>query len=748
MINGFGLQKLGILALRVPVFASLLLIAITLTAGFGLTKLGFSGENVGILRDGSKEIENYDHLLKTFRNFNNDAIVLMKIDNLATVEGIETYRDLHFEFQLDERVESVLSVFSLVQYKGAVKGWTSALPAEFDDDAHVEQALKQLVAEIPSAQSLFSTGFDSAVMVVYVAEKAIADASVRDTMDAFNALAKEFETDTVKLTIAGQPALRSGLIRNIAQDLMFLAPLAMLLCALLALVLFKSPVAMVLCAFPSFLSLAWFLGGAGLAGIDLNFLTNILPVLLIVIIFADTLHLFIKWQKLHKDLPDGNSALIKAIEEIGPACAISSLTTAVALLSLCASGNFGLYELGIVGALGVMGGFISVIVALPLACHWAKHFGYSPKQSTTAKLENLAKPALKLLKHRQLTIIAGLLLCAAGLYAHWAIDSRFRLIDYLGTQSDVSQSESFIDERYFGSTPLFAIVKLNDEIPMLDPENERRVYSTLDSIEAVFSAGSYYSLVDFAEEVRKGGGELNVKDLDQLPRELTSRFISQNKSELLITVFSSANLSAAETRERMGKLTQQLEQREVAEHVRITGYPILSGVVAPRLMDNLRISLLIAVGLSIFIIAIAAGSLKLGLACLVPNLLPIICVELVLLALGIPLNMSITVALTVAFGIAVDDSIHMLNQFLLDRQSNNTEAAVESALSEVTPAIFSTTLILSGGLFVMMFSTLPAISVFSGVVIMTLIFAFLADIFQLPVYLSWLNWRPEGEDHH
>ena len=283
---------------------------------------------------------------------------------------------------------------------------------------------------------------------------------------------------------------------------------------------------------------------------------------------------------------------------------------------------------------------------------------------------------------------------------------------------------------------------------MLDPENERRVYSTLDSIEAVFSAGSYYSLVDFAEEVRKGGGELNVKDLDQLPRELTSRFISQNKSELLITVFSSANLSAAETRERMGKLTQQLEQREVAEHVRITGYPILSGVVAPRLMDNLRISLLIAVGLSIFIIAIAAGSLKLGLACLVPNLLPIICVELVLLALGIPLNMSITVALTVAFGIAVDDSIHMLNQFLLDRQSNNTEAAVESAVSEVTPAIFSTTLILSGGLFVMMFSTLPAISVFSGVVIMTLIFAFLADIFQLPVYLSWLNWRPEGEDHH
>jgi predicted RND superfamily exporter protein len=39
----------------------------------------------------------------------------------------------------------------------------------------------------------------------------------------------------------------------------------------------------------------------------------------------------------------------------------------------------------------------------------------------------------------------------------------------------------------------------------------------------------------------------------------------------------------------------------------------------------------------------------------------------------------------------------------------------------------------------MCFSTLPAMAVFALVVIMTLVFAFLADIFQLPAYLALLN---------
>ncbi len=739
MLNGFGLHRLGLVALRNPVLASLFLVLVTATTAFGLLRLEFSGENIEILRDSSQELANYDELLANFRDFNNDAVVLMRLENLATVEGIETFRELNFEFQLDDRVESILSIFSLVKFGGPEEGWQSALSAEFESDEQVLQELKQLAIDIPSSQSLFSKNFDSAVMVVYTKASAIEDSNVRDTMQGLAALGKEFETDTIKISIAGQPAIRSDLIRSIASDIVYLAPIAVLLCALLAFILFRQPLAMVLCALPSLLAIIWFLGGAGLTGTSLNFLTNILPVLLIVIIFADTLHLYIKWQSKAAKSKDPNQAMEETLLEVGPACAVSSITTAAALLSLCLSGNNGLYELGIVGALGVIGGFIAIMVSLPVATYWGLRFGFAPKVTAASRLSAIAGPAMRLLAWRKTVLAMGLVLCVTGLYAHANIDSRFRLIDYLGTSSEVGQSEGYIDQTYSGTTPLFTIIEMDDTKRLDHPDNENRLYDTISAITDVFPAGSFYSLADFADEIKKAGGELNAELIDELPRFLSSRFISEDKSQVLVTIFSSANLSASEMQERLFRLQSAIGERGLSDVVRITGYPVLSGVVAPRLMDNLRVSLLIAVFLSIIIIAVAAQSIRYGLVCLVPNLLPIVMVELILFLMGIPLNLSITVALTVAFGIAVNDSVHMLNQYMINRKDHDNSTAVLGALKDVTPAIFSTTLILSGGLLIMSFSSLPAMAVFSVVVILTLVFAFLADMFQLPAYLAVLD---------
>ncbi len=739
MINGFGLEKLGLAAIRKPVFATLFLTLISIVAAFGITRLEFSGENIEILRDGSQELADYDELLTNFRNFNNDAVVLMRVDNLATVEGIETFRDLNFEFQLDERVESILSIFSLVRYGGPDAGWQTSLPASYENDEQVLESLEQLAKDIPSSRSLFSANYDSAVMVVYTKAEATKDENVRETIEGLKELASEFNSETISVSVAGQPAIRADLIHSIVDDLTYLAPLAFAFCAFLAFVLFRHPIAIILCALPSFLSIGWFLGVAGLTGTPLNFLTNILPVLLIVIVFADTLHLYLKWQKNCDAKSDPLKALEIAVREIGPACAISSITTAVALLSLLASGNHGLVELGIVGALSVLAGFTAIIIALPVSACWAIKSGFIPKKPTASRLAIFTKPAMAVVGRRTATIVVGLVICIVGLYAHTAIDSRFRLIDYLNDQSQVGQSENYIDSQYSGTTPLFAIVDMDQNLKLDDPKNEQRVYDTISGIVDGFPSASFYSLADFADEVKKAGGKIDEKLIDELPRFLTSRFISEDKSKVLVTIFASANLSASEIQDRLSQLNNAFEERGVSEFVSITGYPVLSGVVAPRLMDNLRISLLIAVILSIIVVAVASGSWRIGLACLVPNLLPIVGVEIILFAAGIPLNMSITVALTVAFGIAVDDSIHMLNQYMINKQEHDASAAVSGAIKEVTPAIFSTTLILSAGLLIMCFSSLPAMSVFAVVVMMTLVIAFLADIFQLPAYLLLMD---------
>lgn len=746
MLSGFGLERLGLAALRRPAMAGIIIVLACLLCIGGLFRLGYSGANVDILRDGSQELAHYDELLTSFRNFNNDAVVLIRSPDLLSVKGIETYRDLHFEFQFNERVQSVLSLFSLVQYDEEKGGWLSALPAQFESDAEVAEALEKLSEEIPNSKSLFAPGSNSAVIVVYAKPDAVQDAQVRETIRQLKVIADDFETRDFSITIAGQPAIRADLINSITSDLVKLLPFAALLCALIAFTIFRAVVPVLITISAPLVSLLWLTGGMGLAGQDINFLTNILPVLVIVVVFSDALHLYLKWEGLVQSGVEAREALGEAIRNVGPACVLSAATTAIALFSLVLSHNNGLIGFGIVGGLAVIAGYAAVITVTPLVTLLVLGAGYTPKQAGAARLSSASAFVVKMLEYRFVLLIAGLGLTAAGLYAHARIDSRFQLIDYLAAGSEVSVGEHFIDEAYPGSTPLFAIVRLPDDRPLLDEANLDRFYKVLGSVGAVFPATSYYSLANFRDEIEKGGGEISEADIDSLPEYLTSRFISGDRSRVLITIFSSANLSASQMQDRLDALSNRLEATGVHEYTAITGYPVLAAVVAPRLMDNLRLSLLMAIALSVVLIAIAARSVRLGLACLVPNLLPVLCVELALWLFSVPLNLSVTVALTVAFGLAVNDSIHLLNQYMRNRGGDPLQA-MDAAINQVLPAMSSTTLILSGGLAIMIASSLPAIALFSAVMILTLVFAIVFDLFQLPAHIVFFDKHAGMQGH-
>ena len=87
----------------------------------------------------------------------------------------------------------------------------------------------------------------------------------------------------------------------------------------------------------------------------------------------------------------------------------AQLTTGAALLSLCFAGNNGLFELGVVGAVSVVGGFLAIITGLPLSAYWAVRLGFRPKPTRANRLSFVARPAMKLLAWRKMhpALIAG-----------------------------------------------------------------------------------------------------------------------------------------------------------------------------------------------------------------------------------------------------------------------------------------------------------------------------------------------------
>ena len=106
--------------------------------------------------------------------------------------------------------------------------------------------------------------------------------------------------------------------------------------------------------------------------------------------------------------------------------------------------------------------------------------------------------------------------------------------------------------------------------------------------------------------------------------------------------------------------------------------------------------------------------------------------------LTISLGDAYLLAFAIAFGIAVDDSIHFINRYMLEsRRWPDTRSALAAAMSETGQAMIITTVLISCGLLVTLFSEFHTIRLFGGMLIATLLTALLGDLLLLPSLIAW-----------
>jgi len=128
------------------------------------------------------------------------------------------------------------------------------------------------------------------------------------------------------------------------------------------------------------------------------------------------------------------------------------------------------------------------------------------------------------------------------------------------------------------------------------------------------------------------------------------------------------------------------------------------------------------------------------LAAITPNLLPIFFVLTVLYFVGGTINLSEVVALTVAFGIAIDNAVHLMNVFESQRQEGKeVRHALAAALEEVGPALMAGTVIICAAITVTLISSLPIVPVLGRLMIATLIVALLSNLLILPANILTLE---------
>jgi predicted RND superfamily exporter protein len=170
---------------------------------------------------------------------------------------------------------------------------------------------------------------------------------------------------------------------------------------------------------------------------------------------------------------------------------------------------------------------------------------------------------------------------------------------------------------------------------------------------------------------------------------------------------------------------------------KLTGVPLLIDKINDRLSGSILLGLMLAFTAIAIIIGLVYKTWVIVVISMIVNVLPLLVVGGIMYALGLDIKISTSLIFTLAFGIAVDDTIHMLSKLkLLLRKGMPLKDALKLSYLTTGKAIIVTSAILCSGFLSLVFSNFISMQTMGLLISLTLVIAVVVDLTLLPLLLD------------
>jgi predicted RND superfamily exporter protein len=290
-----------------------------------------------------------------------------------------------------------------------------------------------------------------------------------------------------------------------------------------------------------------------------------------------------------------------------------------------------------------------------------------------------------------------------------------------------------IDQGVGGVAPLYVSIPLKEGVSDVGDEDFKTIKVVHDIVEKHLGANKVISAAAFTHYAESG---FTREQIFNAVGDLKRRFVSDDGMHALITGFMPTIIDS----EELVKLKEGIQADIKAagiEGAEVGGFRVMTTYATDNIVRGLQLDLTISVIVNLFLIGWAFRSLRVAVATAIPNLFPILGTEAYLWWSGAGLQLTTVLSLTIAFGIAVDDTTHFLSHYLHARREEGRSHmdAIHHTMERIGGAIIAATLILCSGTAIVMFSELPQVALFGTLFVITLGFAVIGDVFILPALL-------------
>ncbi len=731
---GFGLERLGLVTLAHPRILAVVVLLFTVLCFTQVPRANVDGDLLRVYAHSGPEYEAYERLSQTFGTFENDIYLLVSSPTMTSPQTIERMRELGFELELNPFAAGTLSPFSL--RKPMADGTTApAVPEGMLDDATVAANMLDLQRNDPMMRNLINPDLSGVVMIMFPDPELTRGDGTAQMIASLRELVALYEGEDLRIELTGPPVWTAEMLNAAVDDQVTFTIYGFGLGALIALFSLRSLAGALIVSASPFIAVMWSMGMILMFFGSFSFLTIIVTTLVLVISFAESLFFTFNWLSYWRDGMEPRKAIDATVRLVGPASALTMLVSIVSFASLSLTPGQGVREFSMAGAIGSVLIFVCVMTFLPLLLKTCIRLGLklprTPSFALTAPL-----PVSWFLATRFGRPIAVLAIVVTGLLLipYFLIQPRFSIEDFMTKESTALLAAESIDQGVGGVAPLYISVPLLEGVDDVGDGDYERIRTIHEILERHIGENKVISAASFGHYADTGFSRDQI--FNAVGPFMKRRFVTDDNTQALVTGFMPTIIDSDELKRLVSAIERDVAAAGI-DGTEVGGFRVLTTFATDNIVRGLQMDLTLSVCVNLFLIGFAFMSWRVAIVSAIPNLFPILGTEAYLYFANSGLQLTTVIALTIAFGIAVDDTIHFLSHYLHGRRKEGRSHldAVKHTIERIGGAIIATTLILCAGTIIVAFSSLPQVALFGSLFVVTLALALLGDLFILPALL-------------
>jgi predicted RND superfamily exporter protein len=752
----FGIERLGLLALKRPALSLLAILLVSLVAGYGVSRISLDDSLSELFRSDSEEFRRYELVAERFPSSEYDVLLVAEGPGLLARDTLDRFRSTILELGLGESVRGIVSLFSARRKPDETGYAAPVFPSDLPEGEEYDRLTQELRTNDIVRGKLLSDDGTLALVAIALDRETVQSIGLRDSVAELRELVAEgLEGTGLTWKLTGAPVMQLEIRNAVQRDRILYNGLGFALGALIAFAFFRSLSLTLIAAAGPAAAILWALGAVGLLDFRLNLFVNVITPLIMVNGFSDSMHLVYNIRRDVMAGIDRTTATRNAIVNVAPACFLTALTAAIAVASFIFAESALIRTFGAASTIAVLLAYIAVVFVVPtLAVFLIPERLSEPGQGAGLRpgdgLKVLAQFSVALFsfvgRHALKFVVLGAVIAVLSAAAYINLEPHYRLADQVPDREQALLAVSRLDEKLTGANPVHVMIewpqggKLYSE-PVLKAVAE--VHQTVERVAGIGNVWSITSLQRWLQEA--GGGDLAQLEeyVGFLPRHLRERFISEETASALVTG-RLPDADASEILPVVEKLDAALDAVRAAHPdfaVSVTGLPAIAARNSGQMIWALNVGLVSDMAVVILLLGVAFRSAFASLVSILPSMIPLLATGTLLYLTGQGLHFASMIALTVAFGLSLDSTIHFLNRYYLEARrappgEGDTQAILSRTAVMIGPVLILTTVVLTLGLGVTILSDLPSLRVFGQLSGATLIAALVAQLLILPAAIS------------